>query len=58
MKHIICPLCNQKTDFHHVLVAHDDFWDNKYPTEKIPDNIEEFNKRFDMIGLHIEVVED
>lgn len=58
MKLLICPLCNCKTDFFHILKAHEDFWDNAYPADVIPDNVEDFNKRFDMIGLHIQEVEE
>jgi hypothetical protein len=54
----ICPLCNHKTDFFHILKDHEDFWDNAYPTDNIPDNVEDFNKRFDLVGLHIQEVEE
>lgn len=58
MKYVICPLCNSKADFFHVMKDHEDFWDNKYPTDPVPDNIEDFNKRFSAIGLGIVEVEE
>ncbi len=54
----ICPLCSRKADFFHILKDHEDFWDNVYPTDNIPDNVEDFNKRFDLVGLHIQEVEE
>ena len=58
MTTVICPLCNRKADFFHVLKDHEEFWDEKYPTDPIPDNIEDFNKRFSMIGLNAQVIDD
>lgn len=50
----ICPLCNEVVDdSKHIFDFHKDFWDTRYPTETIPQDVEVFNKRFEMIGLSI-----
>lgn len=50
----ICPLCDQIVDDpKHIFDVHKEFWDARYPTETIPQGVEEFNKRFGLIGLSI-----
>lgn len=51
---LICPLCGAQCNYGHIVDFHREFWDNKFPVEQLPVDVESFNNRFGLIGLHIE----
>lgn len=50
-KKYICPLCGGVVRYQHIIEAHAQVWDSKYPTSHMPQTASEFNKRFGPIGL-------
>lgn len=51
-----CPLCECVCDYQHIIEFHREFWDNKFPVGQMPADVESFNKRFGMLGLHTKEV--
>lgn len=51
-------ICSAVCDFNHVLYGHLEFWEMKYPLRDYPKTIEEYNKRFSLLGLGIKEVAD
>jgi len=48
-----CPLCDTICDYKHIVDFHKEFWDNRFPVEQLPTNVEDFNKRFGVLGFLI-----
>lgn len=55
---LICPLCGIDCSYNHVVDFHREFWDNKFPTERLPIDVGDFNQRFALLGLAIEFRDD
>jgi hypothetical protein len=51
----ICPLCQQKVEFEHIIEDHIDYWALKgINVRDMPKDVESFNNRFSLLGLTIE----
>ena len=51
---IICPLCGAVVDYPHILEYHSEYWASKgMYNSHFPETIDEFNKRFSILGIYI-----